>query len=48
MKSHLGHYENSIEFFSSEHVEIRVATQDTLVQTQLNSWSVRLAQALEG
>jgi hypothetical protein len=48
MKSHLGHYESSIEFFSSEHVEIRVATQDTLVQTQLNSWSVRLAQALEG
>jgi hypothetical protein len=48
MKSHLGHYESSIEFFSSEHVEIRVATQDTLVQTQLNSWSDRLAQALEG
>jgi hypothetical protein len=47
MKSHLERYGSSIEFLPSEHVELSVIAQDTLVQTQLNSWSVRLAQALE-
>lgn len=47
MKFHLGHYEGSIEFSPGEHVEVGVAAQDTLVQTQLNSWAARLAQALE-
>jgi hypothetical protein len=47
MKSHLERYGSSIEFLPSEHVEMSVIAQDTLVQTQLNSWSVRLAQALE-
>ncbi|QRM30136.1 hypothetical protein [Microvirga sp. VF16] len=47
MKSHLGHYESLIEFLPSEHVEVSAVAQDTLVQTQLHSWSVRLAQALE-
>jgi predicted nucleic acid-binding protein len=48
MKSHLERYGSSIEFLPSELVEMSVIAQDTLVQTQLNSWSVRLAQALEG
>jgi hypothetical protein len=47
IKNNLGRYESSIEFSPSEHVEITVVTQDTLIRTQLNSWSVRLAQALE-
>lgn len=48
MKPHLGQRESSIEFLSGEHVEVSVIAQDTHVQTQLGSWSVRLAQALEG
>lgn len=48
MKTHLRHYGDSIEFIPSEHIEISAKAQDTIVQTQLNSWSVRLAQALEG
>lgn len=48
MKTHLRSYGSSIEFIPSEHIEISAKAQDTIVQTQLNSWSVRLAQALEG
>jgi hypothetical protein len=47
MKSHLGQYESAIEFLPGEHVEVSVVAQDTIAQTQLNSWFVRLAQALE-
>jgi hypothetical protein len=47
MKSNLGQYESAIEFLPGEHVEVSVVAQDTIAQTQLNSWSVRLAQALE-
>ncbi|MEE1612590.1 hypothetical protein [Microvirga sp. CF3016] len=48
MKIHLRHYGSSIEFIPGEHIEISAKAQDTIVQTQLNSWSARLAQALEG
>jgi predicted nucleic acid-binding protein len=48
MQIHLRRYGSSIEFIPSEHIEISAKAQDTIVQTQLNSWSARLAQALEG
>jgi hypothetical protein len=48
LQASLGHSENMIEFTPGEHVEVSVTAQDTLAQTQLNAWSVRLSQALEG
>jgi hypothetical protein len=47
LQMHLGRYGDLVKFLPGEHVEVSVAAQDTLVQTQLNSWSVRLSQALE-
>lgn len=47
MKLHLGQYEGAIEFLPGENVEISVIAQDTIAQTQLSSWSARLAKALE-
>jgi len=48
LQTSLGPAGNRIEFAPGEHVEVSVTSQDTLAQTQLNAWSVRLSQALEG
>ncbi|EIM24930.1 hypothetical protein [Microvirga lotononidis] len=48
LQGSLGPSRNMIEFTPGEHVEVSVKAQDTLAQTQLNAWSARLFQALEG
>ena len=48
MRSHLGSHERAIEFSPAETVEVSVIADDTTIQTRLDSWSRRLAQALEG
>lgn len=47
LQGHLGRYGTLVEFLPGEHLEVSVMAQDTLVRTQLNSWSVRMSQALE-
>ncbi|WP_262299132.1 hypothetical protein [Microvirga sesbaniae] len=47
MKPHLEGHGSSIAFVPSDRIEVSASIQDTSVQTQLNSWSVRLAQTLE-
>ncbi len=48
MRLHLGSHERAIEFSPAETVEVSVIADDTTIQTRLDSWSRRLAQALEG
>ncbi|WP_114943974.1 hypothetical protein [Microvirga calopogonii] len=48
LQDRLGSSRSLIEFSPGEHVEVSVTAQDTLAQTQLNAWTARLSQALEG
>jgi hypothetical protein len=48
MKDRMGSHGDAIEFCPGGHVEVSVVARDTTLQTQLDSWSSRLKQALEG
>lgn len=48
VRSHLGRHADAIEFVPGEFPEVEVLSRDTLVQTQLNSWSALLAGEMEG
>ena len=48
LQTRLGPSRDLIEFSPGEHVEVSVMARDTLAQTQLNAWSTKLSQALEG
>jgi hypothetical protein len=47
LRANLASHEGGVEFFTGDHVEVSLATQDTIVQTQLESWAARLEQALK-
>jgi hypothetical protein len=47
LREKLGAHEGVIEFFPGDHVEVNLTTQDTVVQTQLDSWARSLEQALK-
>jgi hypothetical protein len=47
LRAKLGTHEGAIEFFPGDHVDVNLTTQDTVVQTQLDSWARSLEQALK-
>ena len=47
LRANLASHEGVIEFVTGDHVEVSLTAQDTIVQTQLESWAARLEQALK-